>query len=105
MVVHEQGARHLVDPSRLVDSAGRVYGELLDTLYGRMLPVPQERILAATDGQRIDLGGGHQLTLVELPGHAKHHQAVLDESLRHPAGRRLGLGAAPRGAFAPPRCV
>lgn len=79
VVVHEKGARHLADPTRLVDSAGRVYGELLDSLYGRMLPVPPERILACGDGQRIDLGRGHQLTLVESPGHAKHHQAVLDE--------------------------
>ncbi len=79
VVVHEEGARHLVDPTRLVDSAGRVYGELLDSLYGRMLPVPQERILAAGDGETIDLGGGHRLTMVESPGHARHHQAVLDE--------------------------
>jgi glyoxylase-like metal-dependent hydrolase (beta-lactamase superfamily II) len=79
VVVHEQGARHLVDPTRLVDSAARVYGGLLDSLYGRMLPVPQERILAAGDGLRIDLGGGRHLTMVESPGHAKHHQAVLDE--------------------------
>src|SRR4029077_15670030 len=79
VVVHEQGARHLVDPTRLVDSAARVYGGLLDSLYGRMLPVPQERILAAGDGQRIDLGGGHRLTMVEPRGHPRPHRAVLDE--------------------------
>ena len=79
VVVHEKGAPHLADPTRLVDSAGRVYGELLDSLYGRMLPVDPARILAAGDGERIDLGNGHRLTLVESPGHAKHHQAVLDE--------------------------
>jgi glyoxylase-like metal-dependent hydrolase (beta-lactamase superfamily II) len=79
VVVHERGARHLADPTRLVDSAARVYGELLDSLYGRMLPVAPERILAAGDGQRIDLGGGRRLTMVESPGHAKHHQAILDE--------------------------
>ncbi|MBV9252932.1 MAG: MBL fold metallo-hydrolase, partial [Actinobacteria bacterium] len=38
--VHEKGARHLVDPSRLVDSAARVYGDLLDSLYGRLDPTP-----------------------------------------------------------------
>jgi len=79
VVVHERGARHIVDPTRLVDSAGRVYGELLDSLYGRMLPVAPERVLAATDLQRIDLGDGRSLTLVDSPGHAKHHHAVLDE--------------------------
>jgi glyoxylase-like metal-dependent hydrolase (beta-lactamase superfamily II) len=80
VVVHQKGAPHLADPTRLVDSAGRVYGELLDSLYGRMLPVDPARILATGDGARIDLGNGHRLTLVESPGHAKHHQAVLDES-------------------------
>ena len=79
VVVHERGARHLVDPSRLIDSASRVYGPLLDDLYGRMLPVPEDRLVAAADGYRVDVGGGHALTLVDSPGHAKHHHAVLDE--------------------------
>jgi glyoxylase-like metal-dependent hydrolase (beta-lactamase superfamily II) len=79
VVVHERGARHLLDPSRLIDSAARVYGPLLDSLYGRMLPVPEERLVAAADGHRVDLGDGHLLTLVDSPGHAKHHHAVLDE--------------------------
>jgi len=47
VVVHERGARHLLDPTRLIDSAARVYGPLLDGLYGRMLPVPQDRLVAA----------------------------------------------------------
>src|SRR5580704_19386561 len=36
--VHEKGARHLADPTRLIDSAARVYGPLLDSLYGRLDP-------------------------------------------------------------------
>ncbi len=79
VVVHERGARHLADPTRLIDSAARVYGDMLDTLYGRMQPVPQDRLVAAGDGYRIDVGDGHMLTLVDSPGHAKHHHAVLDE--------------------------
>ena len=79
VVVHERGARHLADPTRLIDSAARVYGDLLDTLYGRMEPVPQDRLVAAADGHRIDVGNGRVLTLVDSPGHAKHHHAVLDE--------------------------
>ncbi len=79
VVVHERGARHLVDPSRLIDSAARVYGPLLDGLYGRMLAVPEDRVVAAADGHRVDLGDGHFLTMVDSPGHAKHHHAVLDE--------------------------
>ncbi|GAC1340653.1 MAG: MBL fold metallo-hydrolase [Candidatus Dormibacteria bacterium] len=80
VVVHERGARHLVDPSRLIDSAGRVYGPLLDGLYGRMLPVAQERLVAAGDNHRIEIGNGRTLRLIDSPGHAKHHHAVLDES-------------------------
>jgi glyoxylase-like metal-dependent hydrolase (beta-lactamase superfamily II) len=79
VVVHEKGARHLVDPSRLIDSASRVYGPLLDSLYGRMLAVPSERVVAAADGHRVDVGGGRWLRMVDSPGHAKHHHAVLDE--------------------------
>ena len=79
VVVHEKGARHLLDPSRLIDSAARVYGPLLDGLYGRMEPVPEERLVAAGDGHRIDVGNGRSLVLVDSPGHAKHHHAVLDE--------------------------
>ncbi|HSP64787.1 MAG TPA: MBL fold metallo-hydrolase [Candidatus Deferrimicrobium sp.] len=79
VVVHERGARHLLDPTRLIDSAARVYGPLLDDLYGRMLPVPEDRLVAAADGHRVDLGNGHFLTMVDSPGHAKHHHAVLDE--------------------------
>ena len=78
VVVHHKGARHLVDPSRLIDSASRVYGPLLDGLYGRMLPVPEDRVLAAEDGVTLDIGNGRLLTMVDSPGHAKHHHAVLD---------------------------
>ena len=79
VVVHERGARHLVDPTRLIDSAARVYGPLLDDLYGRMVPVAEDRVVAAADGHRVDLGDGHFLTMIDSPGHAKHHHAVLDE--------------------------
>jgi glyoxylase-like metal-dependent hydrolase (beta-lactamase superfamily II) len=79
VVVHERGARHLLDPSRLVDSASRVYGPLLDSLYGRMTAVPEDRLVAAGDGYQVDVGNGRSLVLVDSPGHAKHHHAVLDE--------------------------
>ncbi len=79
VVVHERGARHLVDPTRLIDSASRVYGPLLDNLYGRMTAVPEDRLIAAGDGFRVDVGNGRSLVLVDSPGHAKHHHAVLDE--------------------------
>jgi glyoxylase-like metal-dependent hydrolase (beta-lactamase superfamily II) len=76
--VHEKGARHLADPSRLVDSASRVYGDLLDTLYGRLAPTPAERIRVPSDGDEITVGPTRTLTVVDSPGHAKHHMALHD---------------------------
>ncbi len=76
--VHPEGARHLVDPSRLVDSAARVYGPLLDTLYGRLDPTPSERIQVLEDGEEIRVGANRFLTAVDSPGHAKHHLGLHD---------------------------
>ena len=76
--VHEKGARHLIDPSRLVASAGRVYGDLLDRLYGRLAPTDADRIHVLADGDAIAVGSGRALTAVDSPGHAKHHLALHD---------------------------
>jgi glyoxylase-like metal-dependent hydrolase (beta-lactamase superfamily II) len=76
--VHELGARHLVDPSRLVDSAARVYGPLLDSLYGRLTPTPTERIRVLRDGEAVEVGPGRSLVAVDSPGHAKHHLGLHD---------------------------
>lgn len=76
--VHPKGARHLADPTRLVDSAARVYGPLLDSLYGRLDPTPAERIQILEDGDTISIGPGRQLVTVDSPGHAKHHLALHD---------------------------
>jgi glyoxylase-like metal-dependent hydrolase (beta-lactamase superfamily II) len=76
--VHPKGARHLADPSRLVDSAARVYGPLLDSLYGRLDPTPSERIHVLEDGETIPVGSGRSLVAVDSPGHAKHHLALHD---------------------------
>jgi glyoxylase-like metal-dependent hydrolase (beta-lactamase superfamily II) len=76
--VHERGARHLADPAKLVASAAMVYGDLLDTLYGRLEPTPAERIHVLEDGEDIVVGPGRVLTTVDSPGHAKHHLALHD---------------------------
>ena len=78
--VHEKGARHLADPSRLVASAALVYGDLLDSLYGRLTPTPADRLHVLEDLEEIDVGGGRTLTAVDSPGHAKHHLALHDSS-------------------------
>ena len=76
--VHEKGARHLADPGRLVASAARVYGDRLDSLYGRLTPTDPDRIRALADGDEVDLGGGRVLAAVDSPGHAKHHVGLHD---------------------------
>jgi glyoxylase-like metal-dependent hydrolase (beta-lactamase superfamily II) len=76
--VHEKGARHLVDPEKLVASAAMVYGDLLDTLYGRLAATDADRVHVLADGEDIVIGGGRVLTTVDSPGHAKHHLALHD---------------------------
>jgi glyoxylase-like metal-dependent hydrolase (beta-lactamase superfamily II) len=78
IVVHEKGARHLADPSRLMDSARRVYGAALDRLFGELAPTPADRIQAVAEHGSIDLGGGRRLDSYHSPGHAKHHVGLLD---------------------------
>jgi glyoxylase-like metal-dependent hydrolase (beta-lactamase superfamily II) len=78
--VHEKGARHLADPSRLVRSAALVYGPLLDSLYGRLDPTPEDRIHVLDDGEEIAIGDGRTLTAIDSPGHAKHHVGLHDSS-------------------------
>jgi glyoxylase-like metal-dependent hydrolase (beta-lactamase superfamily II) len=78
--VHELGARHLADPTRLVDSAARVYGPLLDSLYGRLDPTPADRLHVLADEEAIDLGGGRTLVAIDSPGHAKHHLGLHDST-------------------------
>ncbi len=73
--VHERGAPHLVDPSRLLASAGRLYGEQMGRLWGEVLPVPQERIRVLSGGEVLPEG----LRVAYTPGHASHHVAYLHE--------------------------
>ena len=78
VVVHERGARHLVSPERLVASARRVYGEVMDSVFGDLLPTPAERVRALGDVGSVDLGGGRTLRSHWSPGHASHHVGLLD---------------------------
>lgn len=80
IVVHERGARHLVEPARLVASARRVYGDVLDTVFGELLATPAERVRALADTGVIDLGDGRRLTSTYSPGHAAHHVGLLDSA-------------------------
>jgi glyoxylase-like metal-dependent hydrolase (beta-lactamase superfamily II) len=78
--VHEKGARHLADPTRLIDSAARVYGPLLDSLYGRMDPTDAERLHVVADNEEIVVSPNRTLVAVDSPGHAKHHVGFHDSA-------------------------
>lgn len=72
--VHERGAPHIVDPSKLLASAERLYGDRLEPLWGKIKPVPEANVTALTGGETV-LG----LRVAYTPGHASHHVAYLDE--------------------------
>jgi glyoxylase-like metal-dependent hydrolase (beta-lactamase superfamily II) len=77
-VVHPRGAPHMIDPGRLVEGTRAVYGaELYSKLYGEILPIDRERLVIAQDGQRFSLAG-RDFECVHTPGHALHHQAIVD---------------------------
>jgi glyoxylase-like metal-dependent hydrolase (beta-lactamase superfamily II) len=85
--VHERGARHMIDPSKLLASAGRLYGADMERLWGEFLPVPVDRIRALKGEERLE-AGGRELEVAYTPGHASHHVSYFDPSSRHPARRR-----------------
>ncbi|TQN31298.1 glyoxylase-like metal-dependent hydrolase (beta-lactamase superfamily II) [Haloactinospora alba] len=78
VVVHERGARHLADPTRLMHSARQVWGDRLDVLFGEMRPTDSTRIRSVSQTGRIELGNGRELVSHYTPGHAKHHVGLLD---------------------------
>jgi glyoxylase-like metal-dependent hydrolase (beta-lactamase superfamily II) len=95
--VHERGARHLADPTKLLASAGRLYGQDMDRLWGEVLPVPSGRIKSLTGGERLS-AGGRTLEVASTPGHASHHVSYFDRSgsvafVGDVAGIRRGSGS------------
>jgi len=74
--VHERGARHLADPSKLIEGARYIYKDQMDTLWGEIRAVPEELITILKDGETVKLGR-ETLTALDTPGHAKHHLAYL----------------------------
>jgi glyoxylase-like metal-dependent hydrolase (beta-lactamase superfamily II) len=82
LVVHPLGARHLITPGILVDSARRVYGEPEVTRsYGTIVGVDAARVLRTTDDRVLELAG-RPLKFLDTPGHARHHHCIWDERSR-----------------------
>ena len=79
LVVHPRGARHMAEPSQLVAGVTQVYGaDYVQKMYGEILPIAPERIIAAKHETVIDLAG-RKLLCLDVPGHARHHIAIIDE--------------------------
>jgi glyoxylase-like metal-dependent hydrolase (beta-lactamase superfamily II) len=78
VAVHPRGAAHIADPTKLIDATRKVYGDAVyERLYGDIRPVPQERLVVTEDGARHALAG-RSFEFVHTPGHALHHQAIVD---------------------------
>ena len=76
--VHDVGYLHMADPSKLVNSATRVYGEKMDELWGEMRPVPEGRLVSLKGGEELEAAGDGVLLSHYTPGHACHHLAYLE---------------------------
>jgi glyoxylase-like metal-dependent hydrolase (beta-lactamase superfamily II) len=107
LLVHPRGARHMIDPSKLVAGAAAVYGAAhVQETYGELVPVPAERVVEAEDGFVVNLAG-RELTCLDAPGHARHHIVIHDpESRAFFTGDTFGLSYrefdTDRGPFALP---
>lgn len=75
--VHEFGAKHIADPSKLLASAGRLYGGEMDRLYGAVLPVPEENLRPLAGGETVSVGA-RKFSVLYTPGHASHHVTYWD---------------------------
>ncbi len=83
LVVHPRGMRHMIDPSKLMAATREVYGEAnAMAMYGNIVPVPAERVIEATDGSTVSLAG-RTFTFYDTPGHARHHNCILDGATGH----------------------
>jgi len=92
LTVHPRGARHMIDPSRLMAATVEIYGaEATQRVYGEVVPVPAQRVIETAEGARLTLAG-RVLEFLDAPGHARHHVVVRDTRSAHLfAGDSFGL--------------
>lgn len=79
LVIHPRGARHMIDPSKLIAGTVAVYGQdKFDELYGQIIPIIEDKIIIAEDNFTLDLEG-RELRFIDTPGHARHHFCIWDK--------------------------
>ena len=82
MLIHPRGARHMIDPSALMEGVRAVYGvEVANRDYGELVPVPEDRVITTGEGMVVNVGR-RPLRFMDTPGHAKHHHCIWDEASR-----------------------
>jgi glyoxylase-like metal-dependent hydrolase (beta-lactamase superfamily II) len=98
--VHERGASHMADPSRLLRSARRLYGEQMNRLWGAVQAVPEDRLRVLKGGERLTIDGA-DFEVAYTPGHASHHVSYLHEGTAF-VGDVGGVRIVPEGPVIPP---
>ena len=78
--VHEVGSPHMLNPERLLASAARIYGDMMDHLWGEFLAVPEDKLNILVDGDQIEIEG-LVFKAIDTPGHAYHHMAYIFEDI------------------------
>lgn len=96
VIVHARGGPHMIDPAKLLASAGRLYGQDMDRLWGKVKPVPAKNVRVVNGGETMSIVG-REVKIEYTPGHASHHVSYLDTASRvafvgDTAGIRRGSG-------------
>ncbi|MGD6801699.1 MBL fold metallo-hydrolase [Rossellomorea vietnamensis] len=78
IIVHEKGARHLINPEKLEAGARQVYGKDFDRLFHPITPVPPERVIIKKHNEQLPLSPDSTLTFFDTPGHSRHHFSIYD---------------------------
>lgn len=78
LFVHSRGARHMIDPTKLIQGAKAVYDDAFDKLFNPILPIPEKRVHIVKDGETLQISENRILTFYDTPGHAKHHISIHD---------------------------
>ena len=82
LIVHDRGARHMIDPSKLYAGVEVVYGkDTAKKLYGDLLPIPESRVQIGQHGDTLALGQ-RTLEILDTPGHARHHISIVDHAAK-----------------------
>jgi glyoxylase-like metal-dependent hydrolase (beta-lactamase superfamily II) len=100
--VHEAGAPHMADPTKLIASAARLYGSDMELLWGEIAPVPRDAITTLSGGERLEVGG-RTLEIAYTPGHASHHVSYFSRETGIAfVGDTAGVCVVPNGFVLPP---